>query len=246
MTPFYSSTRAPRLALRSPPSSTLPSRVSLLTVPSPALPLFPLPCHSSSLSLVPFASPPSLLFLPSAFPAHDIVLPSLPSLPSAFSPSRATLATPSSPLYLALLPRSLRPPHTSTSCSCVASLSFFLPAIPILSPRVLVPPPRIHTLLIPAPFYPHSVLPCFLPVQSPHPPPVLAPLLPCPHPSASPSISLSYLTALPLFPPLPPSPFPLPALRSALPSASSPSSPPHLRPHPHPPLSISSVYPRKR
>ncbi|KAJ6575684.1 hypothetical protein DFH09DRAFT_1361825 [Mycena vulgaris] len=197
-----------------PRPSALRSRVSLLTVPSPTLPLFPLPCHSSSLSLVPFArlrylSSPSLALPPSMTLSPPLLPPSHPLPPL----SRATLASPS-PLRL-IFPRAASPlppssPYLQLLLLCrLCAISS--PRHPILSPRVRVPPPRIHTLSIPAPclssFFPHSVLP--------------------------------------LLPPLPPSPFPLPALPSALPSASSPSSPPHLRPHPHPPLSISSVYPRR-
>ncbi|KAJ6569722.1 hypothetical protein DFH09DRAFT_1466252 [Mycena vulgaris] len=186
----------------------------------------------------------TVLYSPDAFPAHNIVLPLTSPSPIRFLPVPchpchpffSTLPPPSrffsAPSVLPIPPPPAPAPVSPLRHPSSPPSPSFLSA----SSSLLIPAPRL------SPFFPYSVLPCFLPVQSPHPPSVPAPLLPRPHPSASPSISLSYLTALPLLLPLPPSPFPLPAL----PSASSPSSPPHLRPHPHPPLSISSVYPRKR
>ncbi|KAJ6522544.1 hypothetical protein DFH09DRAFT_1421774 [Mycena vulgaris] len=179
---------------------------------------------------------PSLLFLPCAFPALPFAssaVPCRPCLPS--SPLRLVLPRASSPLspsspYLDL------PAPVSHLCHLSSP-----PFHPIVSPRVLVLP-RIYTLLIPAPrpsrFFPHSVLLCFLPVQSPHPPSLPAPFLPRTHPSASPSISLSHLTALPIlhrslpFSFLIPCPLPL----------SAPRSPPP-RPRPLPTLRTSVPIP---
>ncbi|KAJ6603188.1 hypothetical protein DFH09DRAFT_1458360 [Mycena vulgaris] len=237
----------PRSSPRTPPYDLV---LFLCARPMACAPFSP-PSTLRSCALPAFASPPPPLFLPCAFPAHDIVLPLTSRPPVRFLPRPVS---PLPPLLLrfassslAPLPRFLCPSYT---CSCVASPPSLLPALPILSPRVLVPPPRIHTLLIPDPrpsrFFPHFVLRCFLTAQSP--PFLPAPLLPCPHPSASPRFPLSP-RALPLPPPLPPSHFlphslssphsPLRAPLRLVLSYSAPASSPPAPPSPFPLLRVS-------
>ncbi|KAJ6522534.1 hypothetical protein DFH09DRAFT_1421746, partial [Mycena vulgaris] len=135
---------------------------------------FPLPCCHSSPSLVPFrclrvCAISSLPPLRLSRPRHRSPLTSrrpIRFLPRPVSSLTFFSASPRPPSRFFPAPSILPIPPPPAPVTSPPSL---LPAIPILSPRVPVPPPRIHALLIPAPrpsrFFPHFLLPCFLPVR---------------------------------------------------------------------------------